>query len=746
MREPRQFSTWMAVTTAVAAALYVLHTRTQYGWLPANDLYTYFYPKVLYALASLRDGGRGLLWNPYQNCGQPFFGISQTGLLYPPYLFFLVFDPERALRAVLFVQLVIGGVGAFLLGRELGARPLAAVAGALAFEVGNSMVALSISSPTHSAPFAWLPVILFCCERLLHQPTLRRTCLLAVAIAVAILPGMPQTVLFTYQLIALRLVFELVTRRIDRPARVVISVGIGLLLPVLLAAVQLFPDAESARASLRGTTLDRAEMNPQGTWGIQQLLNDRKSRRTSQPFLLVPCAIGLAGLFAAKTRRVAVFYAGAAALSVALACGPGTLLFDLYARLPAVGAFRMSSRFLWMTSFCLAPLTALGVEGLASQSALPTGWRSTAVMSAMVLPLGALWWLTPGGFTNAEWSAALLVIGVGFLIFIVRGTVRWASAVLVLALAIELVLGGSLSPAYLLPTAPDFFAADALFAAVRKIMGPQDRIYLLHGSDHRFMSKSASLYRLPAVLDYEPLASQRYANLSCVLRSGRPMRSLNDFLYRGPQLAPTFSRPLLDLTAARYLIATPPYVPSVSSIQPPLRMVETIDELTIFENPQSLPRAFFVPRIEVVGDAQVLLERLANGADDLRQIALVEEEPASGFLGTTNPAGTATVRFARNDPEDVALELAAPERGFLVLSDQDYPGWYATLDGRPVPVQRANYAFRLVEVPAGRSIVEFRYSPRSLWLGAWVSAVSAAAVASMLLRSYRHSVPNRRGT
>src|SRR5215467_13035165 len=137
-----------------AAALYAVHDRTVFGWYPAHDLYAYFYPKALYALAALRDGGRGLLWNPYQNCGQPFLALPQTGLWYPVYLLFLVLRPEAALRAVLTAHLVIGGLGAYALGRELGVRPIAALAGALAFEMGNAMIALTISAPMHAAPFA----------------------------------------------------------------------------------------------------------------------------------------------------------------------------------------------------------------------------------------------------------------------------------------------------------------------------------------------------------------------------------------------------------------------------------------------------------------------------------------------------------------------------------------------------------------------------------------------------------------
>lgn len=46
-----------------------------------------------------------------------------------------------------------------------------------------------------------------------------------------------------------------------------------------------------------------------------------------------------------------------------------------------------------------------------------------------------------------------------------------------------------------------------------------------------------------------------------------------------------------------------------------------------------------------------------------------------------------------------------PACGFLVLADQYFPGWHATVNGNEVPIRRANHIFRLVEIPSGTSRV-----------------------------------------
>jgi len=326
--------------------------------------------------------------------------------------------------------------------------------------------------------------------------------------------------------------------------------------------------------------------------------------------------------------------------------------------------------------------------------------------------------------------------------YLVPRAAGWAGAGLLVAVLVQLIGAPWMSYLYQFSALPDVWTPKPAFATLEPLLSPQDRVYLVPDSPaatgFRFTAKTASLLRVPAILDYEPLVSRRYAELSVMLRSGARVRTLNDVLMRGPEPRPAFRRRLLDLTAARFVVASGRFADAVSGITPPLRTFYSADDISVWENTQRLPRAFYVPRIEVVADAPGLLDRLAKGNDDLRRVAFVEEPLPSGFSGEDGAAAAPTaepaVRFLRNDPEDVRLEVDAPARGFLVLADQYFPGWFATVNGQPAPIARANYAFRLVEVPAGRSVVEFRYAPRSLRLGAALSLAGALVVAFLLLR------------
>jgi hypothetical protein len=254
--------------------------------------------------------------------------------------------------------------------------------------------------------------------------------------------------------------------------------------------------------------------------------------------------------------------------------------------------------------------------------------------------------------------------------------------------------------------------ADA-FADVAPLVTAQDRIHLAaHVNDSLALSvieKSATVVRLPSLGDYEALYSERYARYSLEAWSNP---------------GPVFQR-LMNLAAIRYVVASAHAdVSNVSlALEGPL---DTGSPLRVYRNDGALPRARYVPRIEVVPDADALLARLATGSEDLTQVALVEAELPSRFTG--GGGASATVQVVTNDAQQLTVDVDATDRGFLVVADQFYPGWSATVNGADVPVVRANYLFRLVELPAGRSRVALRYRPASVTVGAAISLLTVIGV------------------
>lgn len=147
------------------------------------------------------------------------------------------------------------------------------------------------------------------------------------------------------------------------------------------------------------------------------------------------------------------------------------------------------------------------------------------------------------------------------------------------------------------------------------------------------------------------------------------------------------------------------------------------NEVGIYQAPWVLPRAALYSAIELVADSDVLA-RLKNPAFDPNQKAIVSRESlTSEEAATAQPlaaaAGSAlraaSITEYRSRYVRIEAESAGPS--LLVLNDTNYPGWRAFVNGQPSPIVSANYLFRGVFVPASKSVVEFRYEPRSFQAG-----------------------------
>src|SRR5205085_10166584 len=112
---------------------------------------------------------------------------------------------------------------------------------------------------------------------------------------------------------------------------------------------------------------------------------------------------------------------------------------------------------------------------------------------------------------------------------------------------------------------------------------------------------------------------------------------------------------------------------------------------------------------------------------------------AMGFamLAQAAAAPVAAVPITRYQSQYVRIEADATAASLLVLNDSNFPGWQAYVNGRAAPSVMANYLFRGVLVPAGKSIVEFRYEPLSFRAGAAVAGVAFLILAGLVFHERR---------
>ena len=173
------------------------------------------------------------------------------------------------------------------------------------------------------------------------------------------------------------------------------------------------------------------------------------------------------------------------------------------------------------------------------------------------------------------------------------------------------------------------------------------------------------------------------------------------------------------------------------------RLATETEYLQIYENTHALPRAWLAIE-EFVAKEQDELDIIRTGklpggkSWDPLQTALVEA-PTLSVFGASMTRGTAEV--TRQEPNRLEVKTESVSPAILVLSENHYPGWRASVDGKSVEVIRVNYNLRGVAVPAGNHLVEFVYRPKSVLLGLIVTLVTGAL---LLLWSSRGLVPFKR--
>ena len=171
----------------------------------------------------------------------------------------------------------------------------------------------------------------------------------------------------------------------------------------------------------------------------------------------------------------------------------------------------------------------------------------------------------------------------------------------------------------------------------------------------------------------------------------------------------THDSPLLDPANVRYLLLSPDdeALPAQG-----LRHVLTDAGVAVWERTDALPRAWVVGRARLTGGSEQEVWRALLASPDFRNEVLLTGAPADA-------EGGASIGF---EPAPVTaqglhtLSVTPPRAGWLVLAEAWYPHWRAEQGGNPLPVYRANGAFRAVRAEAGTPVV-FTYANPAVAVG-----------------------------
>lgn len=733
-----------------------------------GDLLAYYYPMLKYGFAQLRSGQLPL-WDPYQSCGAPFLAIPNIGLLYPLYLPYLFLDAATALNVDVILHLVIASWTMFLLCRHfhMGRGP-SFIAG-LVYAYSGSML-LKLYFPNFLIPVAWIPLIFLLVDDILWHRSWRSCAALAVVVGVTLLGGNVQFSYFTaLALLPFVVVRSLLVIREQRLSALMAAGGVLTLagtLAVLVAAVRVLPAAEYLRETWRPPgSLDiraasmmaipvRAFVVNLFTPGPPPPATSAWSGVDVQREVYVgvmPTALALLGLLWWTNRSVSLPIVIAGIASAGYAFGTATPFYALMFKLPGGNWFRGLDRALIIFAFSMAFLSGAGLEAMLRRARKVGGFDAPAKRITYLLPLVAGLVIVLLGVALGDGRGTKLLACYGGLMIAILGILcGFGSRMLVRTgglVAVALLVVWDLFAAHrypgVLPSQLDHYLSqyDSLFQRIRDKQG-LDRTYIWSSMNrsaplqfYSDVAKAGLMHGIWMVTDYEPLSGQRIESYLATLGPG----VFSPIGYHSFRLSRRNVR-LLDLMGVRYVVMQTGQEDKVIENAPEIStrwtLLSTEDGVSLYEHPDAMPRSFIVDHVEVESQADRLLARLEEV--NLRQVALVEEAfDAEVTSGIRQVGAAAQVEITGYAPNHVTISADAPNGGFLVLTDQYYPGWRAFVDGVPTRIYRADYLFRGVRVPAGEHRVEFIYRPATFLAGALGSVIGVAGIILLLAMPHR---------
>lgn len=149
-------------------------------------------------------------------------------------------------------------------------------------------------------------------------------------------------------------------------------------------------------------------------------------------------------------------------------------------------------------------------------------------------------------------------------------------------------------------------------------------------------------------------------------------------------------------------------------------------------NPGALGNAWFVDQYRFVNDPNE--EILALGDFNPANEAIIDKR-FEDFVREVNPGDSSSsqIGLTSYEPNHLVYESSANSEKLAVFSEVYYEkGWNAFIDGEPAPYFRVNYILRAIMVPPGEHTIEFKFHPKTYFMGQKISLVSSIILLLML--------------
>ena len=165
---------------------------------------------------------------------------------------------------------------------------------------------------------------------------------------------------------------------------------------------------------------------------------------------------------------------------------------------------------------------------------------------------------------------------------------------------------------------------------------------------------------------------------------------------------------------ARMMYATNYHVGRKPSRPDQVEAFTSASGLKVYRNPAAFPRVWVVHEaLPIVRDDQIGGYLDSAGFAPLRQTFLRGETPRLQKCDQPESA-----KLVERESGRMVIDAQLGCRGMVIDAETYFPGWEATVDGKPAPIHEAYGFLRGVVVEAGWHRIDMRYRPKSVYWGA----------------------------
>ncbi len=488
----------------------------------------------------------------------------------------------------------------------------------------------------------------------------------------------------------------------------------------------------------------------QGTYWGRNVTRDNHSGAG-----VVTLLLAVVGLLGSRRRGRRWFFAGLGMLALLFALGAHTPLWRLfYEVVPGIRLFRAPDQVMFLFVFAATTLAALGVDRLlaSGSDAAETGsnaralWIGAGALGGLALlaasgGLVSIW--TTGFYTDIDparldrlatlepfivsgaWVSFAFALAAAGLVWTHRRGLMPSAALVGLLVSLVAIDEFRISQGFIRTL--DFQQWSAPDANVQAILDRErgaTEPYRLLSFAQRGQDVHPALQGIELAGGHHPNDLSRYRELIGMVGSGIPQHLLDDDIRR--------------LLNVRYLL-WPDYeaqyvVASVESPELLQRFAASAGSMPIVSRTAlqtgapyetlladaGLPRARLVGGVTVKSDAEAVAYMLSDGFDPEREVVLAEPSP----IALDGSPATGTVTWQSRTPNELTLAVTTERPALLVVADNWFPAWHATVNGEDAPVLRAYHTLRAVPVPAGEHEIVMRYQSATVTRSLWISTLA----------------------